>query len=118
MKHSLVICTAMLLIACQQQQLIHSPASMSKSRGHAFAQATCASCHAVEIDSTASPNPRAPPFPAIVNQEGLTTETLSTWLNDAHNYPGEMEFELEPSRVDDLVSYMLTLRDPAYKPQG
>lgn len=65
-----------------------------------------------------SPNPQAPSFPAIVNQQGLTAETLSSWLRNAHNYPTEMEFELDSRRVDDLVEYMLTLTDPNYRPIG
>ena len=64
----------------------------------------------------ASPNPGAPPFARIVNQEGLTAETLSSWLRDAHNYPEEMEFYLEGREVDDLVAYMLTLREANYRP--
>ena len=63
-----------------------------------------------------SPNRGAPPFAAIVNQEGLTEETLSTWLRDAHNYPQQMAFSLGEREVDDLVAYMLTLRDPDYRP--
>ena len=46
----------------------------------------------------------------------MTAGTLSSWLRDAHNYPSEMEFQLDSNKVDDLVSYMLTLRDPNYRP--
>jgi len=63
-----------------------------------------------------SPNPNAPPFAAIVNTASLTPETLSAWLRDAHNYPEEMEFYLEGSEVDEIAAYMLTLRDPNYRP--
>lgn len=52
---------------------------------------------------------------AIVNQEGLTEETLSTWLRGAHNYPSEMDFYLNDAQVTQLVGYMLTLRDPNYR---
>lgn len=83
--------------------------------GLAFAQASCGGCHAVERIGL-SPNPDAPPFAAIVNQPGLTDETLGTWLRDAHNYPEEMEFYLEGPEVDALVAYMITLRDPDYRP--
>jgi mono/diheme cytochrome c family protein len=83
--------------------------------GRAFAQGSCGGCHAVE-PRTLSPNPAAPPFPAIVNREGVTRETLTAWLRDAHNYPEEMEFYLEKPEVDELVSYMLNLRDPNYRP--
>lgn len=85
-------------------------------RGLAVAQGTCGGCHAVERHGV-SPNPKAPPFAAIVNRPGLTPETLSSWLRDAHNYPEEMEFYLEGPEVDQLVAYMLTLRDPNYRPE-
>lgn len=107
----------LLLGACQQPPpLVTQQASAPQARGHALAKASCAACHAIERTASSSPNPQAPPFAGIVNQEGLTAQTLSSWLRDAHNYPGEMAFELDPARVDDLVAYMLTLRDPAYKP--
>lgn len=83
--------------------------------GLAFAQASCGGCHAVERYPS-SPNPDAPPFAAIVNQEGLTHATLATWLRDAHNYPEEMEFSLDQAEVDQLVAYMLTLSDERYRP--
>ena len=82
--------------------------------GLAFARASCAGCHAIDRRNV-SPNPNAPPFAAIVNQEGLTANTLAAWLRNAHNYPDEMKFSLDGGKVDDLVAYMLTLRDPAYR---
>ena len=33
----------------------------------------------------------------------------------AHNYPSEMNFYLNDAQVDQLVGYMLTLRDPNYR---
>jgi hypothetical protein len=86
-----------------------------KAADLAFAQAACGGCHAVERYGT-SPNPNSPSFAAIVNQPGLTPETLGSWLRDAHNYPEEMEFSLEGPEVARLVDYMLTLRDPNYRP--
>ena len=116
MKHLFMLGVTLLLGACHQQRLADPSAMKDQTRGHAFAQASCAACHAIERDSVLSPNPQAPPFPAIVNQKGLTAETLSSWLRDAHNYPSEMQFELDSKRVDDLVAYLLTLRDANYKP--
>jgi len=91
------------------------PSAEQHQRGLAFAQASCGGCHAVERNGV-SPNPKAPPFAAIVNQQGLTDRTLGTWLLDAHNYPEEMEFYLKGPEVDALVDYMITLRDPQYRP--
>ena len=83
--------------------------------GQAFAQSSCGGCHAIDRRSV-SPNTNAPPFAAIVNQEGLTGNTLAAWLRNAHNYPDEMKFSLDGHKVDDLVAYMITLRDPNYRP--
>jgi mono/diheme cytochrome c family protein len=83
--------------------------------GLAFAKASCSGCHAID-QRNVSPNPNAPPFAAVVNQDGVTGNTLNAWLRNAHNYPDEMKFSLDGHKVDDLVAYMLTLRDPNYRP--
>ena len=103
------------VVACQPLSPAGNTAAAQPHRSLAFAKAACGGCHAVERQSV-SPNPNAPPFAAIVNQEGVTANTLSSWLRNAHNYPSEMKFNLEGRRVDDLVEYMLTLRDPNYRP--
>jgi mono/diheme cytochrome c family protein len=102
------------LAACQNLPPAEPAASTTASRGQAFAQASCSGCHAIGRFGSSS-NPNAPPFPAIVNQQELTSETLSTWLRGAHNYPSEMDFYLREPEVDALVAYMLTLRDPNYR---
>tara|TARA_R110000824_G_scaffold104214_6_gene247336 strand:+ start:5873 stop:6274 length:402 start_codon:yes stop_codon:yes gene_type:complete len=83
--------------------------------GRAFAQARCAGCHSV-TDGQVSPNPNAPPFEAIANTRGLTDKTLQAWLRDSHNYPGQMDFEIDAKRIDELAAYMLTLKSPDYRP--
>ena len=109
-----LLCLTLLFTACQSLPPAGPAASTVPVPSQAFAQASCGSCHAVGRDGRSS-NPNAPPFPAIVNQEGLTAETLSTWLRGAHNYPREMDFYLGDPQVDALVAYMLTLRDPNYR---
>lgn len=86
-----------------------------EARGYAFAKANCAGCHAITANA-ASPNPEAPPFDAVVNTKGLTARTLETFLRDSHNFPGQMAFEVDPAKVDDLTAYMLTLKRPCYQP--
>ena len=103
----------LLFTACQNLPPAEPAASATPSPGLTFAQSTCGGCHAVGRYGSSS-NPNAPPFPAIVNQEGLTEETLSYWLRSAHNYPSEMDFILVERDVETLVAYMLTLRDPNY----
>ncbi len=83
-------------------------------RGMEFARAHCAACHAVGSDI--SPRPEAPSFEAIVNTAGLTENTLRPWLRDSHNYPEIMNFVIAPAQIDDLAAYMLTLKNPAYRP--
>jgi mono/diheme cytochrome c family protein len=105
---------AALLAACQPAAPPETATPAARDPGLAFAQGSCGGCHAVERRQL-SPNPEAPPFPAIVNQPGLTRDTLGAWLRDAHNYPEEMEFYLEGPEVEALVGYMLTLRGD-YRP--
>lgn len=109
-----LFCLTLLLTACQKLPLAEPVQPTTSAGGQAFAEASCAGCHAVGRFGTSS-NSNAPPFPAIVNQEGLTAETLSFWLRGAHNYPSEMDFYLGEREVDALVAYMLTLRDPNYR---
>ena len=89
--------------------------SVEAVEGLAFAQARCAGCHNV-TDGQVSPNPNAPPFEAIANTRGLTDNTLKAWLRDSHNYPGQMDFEIDARRIDELAAYMLTLKSPDYRP--
>ncbi|GAB5349961.1 hypothetical protein [Alteriqipengyuania sp. 357] len=76
--------------------------------------AVCGSCHAV-TPGTLSPLPQAPTFPAIANREGLTRETLTAYLRDAHNYPDIMDVGLTEEDVALVTDYMLTLKDPDYR---
>ena len=105
---------ALALAACQPAPPARSSLS-PVARGEALARSSCAGCHAIGSRGS-SPNPKAPPFALVVNQQDLTATTLSAWLRDAHNYPREMDFSVNAREVDDLVAYMLTLRDPAYRP--
>jgi len=108
------LCLPLLLTACQNLPPAEPAPATVSPEGQAFAQTSCGGCHAVGRSGTSS-NANALPFPAIVNQEGLTAETLSFWLRGAHNYPREMDFQLREREVDALVAYMLTLRDPNYR---
>ncbi len=114
MKPLHLACLALLLSGCQRLPPTGPAAPNVAPEGQAFAQETCGSCHAVGRYGI-SPNSNAPPFPVIVNQEGVTEETLSVWLRGAHNYPREMDFNLHEADVDRHVAYLLTLRDPNYR---
>jgi mono/diheme cytochrome c family protein len=114
---TLVPCLALAIGAagCQPMASSRPAAAQQPAGGLAFAQASCGGCHAVGRHST-SPNPQAPPFAGIVNQPGVTANTLSSWLRNAHNYPEEMKFSLDRRAVDELAAYMITLRDANYRP--
>jgi mono/diheme cytochrome c family protein len=114
-KRFTLACLAIGTAACQPLPSAAPAMAARQVDGLAFAQGSCGGCHAVERYRD-SPNPNAPPFARIVNQPNLTAASLSSWLRDAHNYPAEMEFYLEGGEVDNLVAYMLTLREPAYRP--
>lgn len=93
-----------------------TPTAMSEDEHHrlAFVQAACGGCHAVEGQDL-SPNPASPPFADIANREGLSKETLVSWLTDAHNYPEVMDFDLDPPQVEGIAEYILTLRSDNYR---
>ena len=80
----------------------------------AFVQAACGGCHSVEPPDL-SPNPMSPPFEDIANREGVTKATLVSWLTEAHNYPEVMDFDLDPTQVEDIADYILTLRSDDYR---
>lgn len=85
-----------------------------EQRGLAFAQNRCAQCHAVK--GGISPIPQVPTFTAVINTPGLDMTTLKPWLQNSHDFPAMMNFTIEPQHIDDLAAYMLTLKDPAYRP--
>lgn len=106
------------LLACAAcMQAGPAPGAVAiKSRPHealAFVQAACGGCHAIERDGL-SPDPQAPRWVDIANQQGMSEATLSSWLPDAHNYPEIMDFDLDSDQVEMIVSYMFTLRSENY----
>lgn len=104
-----------LLAGCQTTP---SPAPMqAASAPHppAFVEAACGGCHAVETPYL-SPNTRAPSFESIANRAGVTRATIRAWLINAHNYPEQMDFDLDREQVDQITDYMITLRRDDYVP--
>jgi hypothetical protein len=107
-----------LLCGCQtmsqdQSAELVPPGSFAKGtpewRGQKFARNRCSDCHAVPpVQTSAVAN--APSFDAIGKKPDLTRESLTQFLNSVNAHPREMYFEIPKEHVDDLVSYMLTLR--------
>ncbi|WP_108789658.1 hypothetical protein [Erythrobacter sp. Alg231-14] len=82
----------------------------------AFVEAACADCHSVE-PAFLSPNPNAPSFASIANREGLTDDTLSSWLINAHNYPEVMDFDLRAKQAELVADYIISLKREDYVPE-
>lgn len=108
-----LVLSTLALAACATAGLRLTPEAM---RGQTLAASRCASCHAIGADAGQSPNPASPPFELVANSEGLTRDTLNSYLRDAHNYPAAMQFTLDERATHDLVEYILTLRRPGYHP--
>ena len=101
------------LAACQA-----TPPATPASKPHrvpTLVQGVCGDCHGVEPPFL-SPDPAAPGFDAIANSAGLTGESLTRWLIDAHNYPELMDFELSEDEAREVAAYMVTLQGKTYRP--
>jgi mono/diheme cytochrome c family protein len=78
-------------------------------RGLAYAQKICAECHNVQRSDAASPNPLAPPFGKIANTPGMSITALTVWSRTSH--PTMPNLIIEPHDMDDLIAYILSLKD-------
>jgi mono/diheme cytochrome c family protein len=78
------------------------------ARGLAYAQETCAVCHAVAADETVSPVPEATSFATIANTPGMNTMALDVWLHTAH--PTMPNLIVDQSRIKELSAYLASLR--------
>ncbi|MEO0688847.1 MAG: hypothetical protein AAFY51_00975 [Pseudomonadota bacterium] len=105
---------ALAVSACQP--LASTSSASQKPRVPTLVQGVCGDCHAVQRPFQ-SPNPDAPSFEAIANSAGLTEETLSAWLLDAHNYPEQMDFELSEAEAREVADYLVTLQREDYTPE-
>lgn len=76
-------------------------------KGKAYAQAMCASCHAIEKDDAHSPNPAAKPF-ASVSPKYETGEALADWVNSKHPLiPNSL---LKVGQAHDISAYVASLK--------
>jgi mono/diheme cytochrome c family protein len=83
-------------------------ASPSEQRGKTFALANCARCHAVDRVSS-SPLKIAPPFRTLHKRYRIETlaESFAEGIRTGH--PTMPEFQLDPDRIHDLLSYLKSL---------
>jgi mono/diheme cytochrome c family protein len=78
-------------------------------RGAYYAQKSCSSCHNVSASDAASPNRQAPGFKKIANTPGMTVTALTVWSRTSH--PSMPNFVIDPKDMDDLIAYILSLKD-------
>jgi mono/diheme cytochrome c family protein len=79
------------------------------SKGLSYARRVCVECHAVLPKETISPNAKAPTFKAVANTPGMTATALAAWFRTSH--PTMPNLILDPEDMDDVIAYILTLRD-------
>lgn len=103
MRNRLQIVTLAITLLAGQQAMAADPMA-----GEVLAEVWCASCHNVGPEDVASD--AAPSFYTIVNVEKRSANFLASWLVNPH---GAMpDPNLSRSEIEDIVSYMETLRVP------
>ena len=77
-------------------------------RGLAYAQKTCAKCHAVERGDMFSPTMIAPNFRAVADTPGMNERALLVWFqsSDHATMPNLMPTSGD---LDDVVAYIMSL---------
>ena len=78
-------------------------------KGLAYAQKICSVCHNVLRTEAASPNQKAPPFKKIATTPGMSATALTVWSRTTH--PTMPNLVIAPEDMDDLIAYILSLRD-------
>ena len=81
----------------------------SARKGFAYAQRHCASCHNVLKNDAPSPNRKATPFQTIAATPGMSITALTVWSRTTH--PTMPNLVIDLSDMDDLIAYILSLRD-------
>ena len=78
-------------------------------RGHAFAQANCAACHAIGRDGE-SPLQSAPPLRTLHRRHPVEslTEALAEGITTGH--PAMPEIQLDPEEIGDFIAFLRSLQ--------
>jgi mono/diheme cytochrome c family protein len=83
------------------------PAQADAGKGAQIARQWCANCHLIGGNST-GPVPQGPPSFQMVARSGMSADQLRAFLSHPH---GAMpNFSLTRTEIDDLISYIETLR--------
>ena len=95
--------------APRQTQIVEAVDVGDARRGLAYARRICASCHHLLRRDGQSPNRRAPTFTKIANTPGMSVTALTVWSRTVH--PTMPNLVIDPNDMDDLIAYILSLRD-------
>lgn len=79
------------------------------ARGRAYAQRNCGDCHAVEPGDVQVTRPGIVSFKTIANTRGMTERAITVWLQTSH--PNMPNLIVPPEDRDDVIAYILSLRD-------
>jgi mono/diheme cytochrome c family protein len=79
--------------------------------GRALALRTCSSCHAVVERQVRPAMDSAPSFSSIARNPAVTADGLRTFLQTPH--PVMPDLALSRREIDDVISYILSLRPAA-----
>ncbi|MDJ0945598.1 MAG: c-type cytochrome [Kiloniellales bacterium] len=77
--------------------------------GERLAREVCAACHAVEKGDTLVSFEGAPPFQRVANDPSASEVGLRVFLRTPHEKMPDLI--LTPQQTDDIVTYILSLRD-------
>jgi hypothetical protein len=78
--------------------------------GRLYVRQVCSPCHAVTAEQTAQRRiVIAPDFQAIANTPGITATALGAFLQTPH--PRMPNLILTPEQSDDVIAFLLSLRD-------
>jgi mono/diheme cytochrome c family protein len=83
-------------------------AELSPADGRRLADEQCAECHQVEGRAATRLDQLAPAFAEIANQISTTELSLRAFLRTPH--PNMPDFRLTREQIDDVVAYILSLR--------
>lgn len=78
-------------------------------RGLIYAQRQCSNCHAVQAGQARSPLAGLATFKEIANTPGMTPMALVVWFQSPH--PNMPNLILDPADRDDVIAYIVSLRD-------
>ena len=77
-------------------------------KGKAFAERTCAECHAVHAGPGASPKATATTFVNIANVPGMTATALAVFFRTPH--PTMPNLVVTGEDMDNVIAYILSLK--------